>query len=274
MSSRAAALYERRRTLGLLVARDLKVRYAESVLGYVWTVLEPLLMALTYWFVFTKIFTGRHVGAQPYILFLIIGLLAWNWLNGVVIDSAKALSAEAKIVRSSNLVREIWVLRIVLSKFVEFVFALPVVLIFAAAYHHRIGFGHALYHNGPYISWYVLAFPLGIVLQFVLLTGVALVLAPLSVLFNDVQRMVRILLRIGFYASPVIYGALNVPEAVKPFFALNPLSGIFELYRAAFFPSQFVGWRYVATAAVISAGTLAFGTWVFRRLEGTVLKEI
>ena len=274
MTSRVAAVVDRRRTLWLLVSRDLKVRYADSVLGYLWTVLDPLMMALVYWFVFTKIFTGRDVGAEPYILFLLMGLLPWNWTNGVMNDAARALTAEAKIVRSSNLVREIWVVRIVVSKYMEFLFSLPVLLLFMLLYHDQIGIGSPVEPGGGYLSWRVLGVPIAMTIQFVLLIGVGMLLAPLTVLFNDVQRLVRIFLRVLFYFSPVIYGTENVPAAVRSFFAFNPLTGIFELYRVALFPSQFAGWRFVAVSAAVSVGIFVLGAWVFRRLEGLVLKEI
>lgn len=251
-----------RGVLRLLVARDLKVRYADSFLGYLWTILDPLALALVYWFVFGVIFQARgSIGAQPYILFLIVGLLPWNWAFGSITDATKALTAEAKIVRSSSLPRELWVMRVVASKWVEFVLALPVVVLFMAIF--RVG-----------LSWYALAIPLAMLIQAVFLLGVALILAPATVLVNDLQRVVRIWLRVYFYLTPVIYGITNVPAAVRPFFSLNPLTGVLELYRAALFPSEFGGWGQVGIAAGMSLLVLVIGIVVFRRLERPVLKEI
>src|SRR3954470_14729455 len=104
--ARPAALWQRRRAVRLLVARDLKVRYASSALGYLWSILEPLLLAGIYWFIFTQVFT-RTVGAEPYIVFLLAGLLPWTWFNGAVTDAARALHTEAKLVRSTNVPREV-----------------------------------------------------------------------------------------------------------------------------------------------------------------------
>lgn len=264
MLTRVRSIVARRQVLQLLVSRDLKVKYADSALGYLWSVLDPLMMAAVYWFVFTVIFT-RGVGQEPYILFLLLGMLPWNWASGVINDSTKALTADAKLVRSSNLMREVWVLRVVGSKGMEFLLSLPVVLLFVL-----------IYRQTP--SWYVLAFPLAIVLQAMFLVGVALALAPVTVLFTDVQRLVRIVTRVLFYLSPVIYGVQDVynraPEWVHFLYVLNPLSGIFDLYRASFFPGHFAGWTEVGVAAVVSAGFLMLGTAVFARLEGRVLKEI
>src|SRR3954447_14153488 len=130
LAARVRALLEHRRILWLLVRRDLKVRYASSALGYVWTVLDPFMMILIYWFVFSFIFRGRSVGEEPYILYLAFGQLAWQWFNGCVNDCTRALTSETRLVRSTRLPREIWVLKVVLSKGLEYIFSLPVIGIF------------------------------------------------------------------------------------------------------------------------------------------------
>jgi ABC-2 type transport system permease protein len=257
--ARVAAVWRRRRAVRLLVARDLKVRYASSALGYVWSVLEPLLMAGVYWFVFTRVF-DRSVGEDPYIVFLLAGLLPWTWFNATVGDTAKALHSEAKLVRSTNVPREIWVLRVVLSKGVEFLLSLPVLLFFALV-------------TGASIGWQILLLVPAALLMATLLLGLGLLLAPLVVLVPDLERIVRIALRIGFYASPVVFAVPDVPGRGAALFALNPLSGVFELCRAGFFPGH-VNWVHVGLAACISLLVLLVGWTVFARLERTVLKEI
>ncbi len=266
MLTRVRSVVARRQILALLIARDLKLKYAKSALGYFWSVLEPLLMVGVYWFVFTRIFP-RSVGQAPYVLFLVLGLLPWYWASGVINDSSRAFTRDARLVRSSNLSREIWVLRVVGSKAVEFLFSLPVALLFVV-----------IYQASP--SAYLWAWPLAMLLQAVFLVGVGLILAPLTVLYNDIERLIRVLSRILFYLSPVIYGVQDVqtrdtvPEWLQRIYVLNPLSGIFDLYRAAFFPKFFAGWHEVGVAAVVSIGVLVAGMIVFRRLEGAVLKEV
>jgi ABC-2 type transport system permease protein len=263
-ASRLRTLWGNRRVLQLLVSRDLKVKYADSVLGYFWTILEPLMMAGVYWFVFTQLMT-RTLGEDPYIVFLLCAMLPWQWTNAALRASMKALSKDAKLVRSTNLPREIWILRTVGSKFSEFIFAIPVLVFFAVI-------------NKAELSWYVVFFPLAVLLQFVLLIGAGLALAPLAVLYGDVERLMRIVTRLLFYFSPVIYGVHDVQDklggVVADLYILNPLAGIFDLYRTAFFPDEWAGWDAVAVSAVISVAFFVVGATIFRRLEGTVLKEI
>jgi len=248
-----------RHSLWLLTTRDLKVRYSTSALGYLWSVLDPLLMAAIYWFVFTVIF-HRLVGTQPYIVFLLAALLPWMWFNGAVSDTTRAFLREARLIRSTRIPRTIWVNRLVLSKGIEFLLSLPVLALFAIVFGAPAGPGLAL-------------FPLGIVLQAVLTVGIGLIVAPLVVFFRDLERAVKLVLRFLFYASPVVYGTMNLPEGLRFWAAFNPLSGIFGLYRAGFFPNE-LDWFHVGVSAVISVLFLVVGLWVFRRCVRSVLKEI
>ncbi|WOQ68802.1 ABC transporter permease [Microbacterium limosum] len=245
--------------LWLLSARDLKVRYATSALGYLWSILDPLVMSAIYWFVFTQVFQ-RSVGEDPYIVFLITALLPWVWFNTAVGDFTRAFNKDAKLVRSTAIPRSIWVGRIVLSKGIEFLFSLPVLAIFAIV-------------SGAAVGWGILLFPLAVALQVSLLVGLGLIVAPLCVLYSDLERTTKLILRALFYASPIIYSVGDLPGIFPQLAAFNPLSGIFILYRAAFFPDQWDTFA-VAVGAAMSILFLLLGLVVFRALERPVLKEL
>ncbi|KXC04656.1 MULTISPECIES: ABC transporter permease [Microbacterium] len=247
-------------SLWLLSARDLRVRYATSALGYLWSVLDPLVMSAIYWFVFTQVFQRGDIGAQPYIVFLLSGLLPWVWFNAAVGDLTRAFNKDARLVRSTAIPRSIWVNRIVLSKGVEFVFSLPVLVLFAV-------------FSGVTVGWGLLLFPVAVALQAILLVGLGLLVAPLCVLWGDLERTTRLILRALFYASPIIYGVNDLPGIFRDLALLNPLSGIFTLYRVGLFPGE-ADVTAVLVAAVVSLGILALGVVVFRRLEPAVLKEL
>jgi len=248
-----------RQSLWLLTSRDLRVRYTTSVLGYVWSVLDPLVMAVIYWFVFTQI-VDRTIGNEPYIVFLLAGLLPWMWFNGAVGDMTRAFIKDAKLVRSTRIPRTVWVTRIVLSKGIEFLAAIPVIVIFAIIFGAQPTIG-------------VLWLPLAILLQAVLTVGLGLIIAPLVVFFRDLERAVKLVLRFLFYASPIIYGLSDLPDGLDTWAAFNPLAGIISLYRASFFPDQVDAFA-VTIAAVMSLAFLAIGALVFRRMIRAVLKEV
>ena len=262
--SKVGIIWSRRRILLLLVGRDLKVKYAGSALGYFWSVLEPLMLAGIYWFIFTQLIS-RRLGEAPYVVFLLCGVLPWQFFNASLRSSMKALTKDAKLVRSTNLPREIWVLRTVGSKMAEFLFSLPVIALFAIL-------------TGAHLTWYVVFFPLALLIQVVLLIGFGLILAPLSVLYSDIGRVLPIILRLMFYFSPILYGLHDVNKRFPPMaakiFSFNPLAGIFDLYRTAFFNDQWAGWGAVLISSVWAVAIMAIGIYIFPRLEGTVLKEI
>ncbi|HWM16203.1 MAG TPA: ABC transporter permease [Microbacterium sp.] len=252
-------------SLWILSARDLRVRYATSALGYLWSVLDPLVMSLIYWFVFTQVFQ-RTVGQEPYIVFLITALLPWVWFNAAVSDFTRAFSKDARLVRSTSIPRSIWVNRIVLSKGIEFLCSLPVLAGFVIV--------AAFTSSAPVqLNWGLLLFPVAVALQTVLLVGLGLLVAPLCVLYSDLERTTKLILRVLFYASPIIYSVGDLPGVFAELAAFNPLSGIFTLYRVGFFPDVWDTFA-VVIGAVMSVAFLGLGILVFRRLERPVLKEL
>ncbi|MGM7672178.1 ABC transporter permease [Microbacterium sp. A93] len=255
-------------SLWLLSARDLKVRYSTSFLGYLWSVLDPLVMSAIYWFVFTQVFK-RDVGEDPYIIFLITALLPWVWFNSSVLDFTKAFKRDSRLVRSTNIPRTIWVNRIVLSKGMEFLFSLPVLALFVI--------GNALIETDPdkvvHIGWGILWFPVAMLLQVILLVGLGMLVAPLCALYTDLERTTGLILRALFYATPIIYSVSNLPGPFETIGSFNPLAGIFTLYRMAFFPDL---WNLstVLISVVMTLVIFVLGSWVFRVLERPVLKEL
>ena len=244
----------------LLTLRDLRVRYSTSLLGYFWSILDPLIMAGIYWFVFTQIF-DRPVGEEPYIVFLLTALLPWMWFNGAVSDCTRAYTKEAKLIRSTKIPRTIWVSSLVSSKGIEFLASIPVLAIFAIA-------------TSAELHWEAAYSLLAVVMQLVLTVGIGLIVAPLVVFFRDLERATKLALRFLFYASPIIYGLPDLQKLGLDFWAaFNPLSGIFSLYRSAFFPDQ-LDWFAVAVSAMMSLAILGLGILIFKRTEHAVLKAI
>jgi ABC-2 type transport system permease protein len=154
------------------------------------------------------------------------------------------------------------VLKVVLSKGLEYLFSLPVIVIFMIANH-----------KAP--TWHVVFFPLGLVLQVVLLTGIGLLVSAATVLVRDLARVVRIVLRMAFYATPILYSVRSIrSDVIRELYALNPLTGILDLYRASVFSAEMASARAIGLSAAISLLMLVIGAAVFARLESSVLKEL
>jgi len=246
--------------LRILIYRDLQIRYAGTWLGYLWTLLDPLAMAFIYWLVFTQIIGAKNIGEQPYILFLLTGILSWTWFNGSVTDSARSLVVESKMVRSIAIPRYLWVIKSIGAKGTEFLLAFPILIIITLITQAKVNFE---------ILWILFA----IVLQFLLLSGIGLILAPLTVLARDTSNLLRILLRMMFYLTPIIYGISDIPEKYQILSYFNPMTGIISMYRAGFWAEPNLV-TAVIFSTIISVSIFIIGVVFFKRIEKTVLKEV
>ncbi|MFC4560600.1 ABC transporter permease [Nocardiopsis mangrovi] len=275
MASRALAVWQNRKVVSLLVRRDLKVKYQKSVLGYAWSMLEPLAMAGVYFFVFGLVFnTNRGVPGGDdapggYMLFLISGLLPWLWFSVALNEAPKALISHAKLITTMKVPREIFPVAVVSSKFVDYLFTWPVLLMFVFALGGRTSAGGLL-----------LWLPLALIVQFAFSLGITLLLASVNVLVRDVERVVRILNRVLFYASAIIIPSSLVldsetfPDWFKTLYQLNPLLGIFKMHHAVWYPADAPN-AFTLVASIGGAVlTLVIGYATFRRLETSVLKEL
>jgi ABC-2 type transport system permease protein len=267
VTSGVVAVWGHRNVLRLLVQRDLTVKYQQSVLGYFWSLIEPLAMGLIYWFVFGVLYGAKESpDGPPYAMFILSGIFAWMWMSTAMSEATGALTGQARLITTMKVPREVFPIGRVLGRFAEFIAGLPILV------------GAALLLGAPF-TWYMLALPLAIVMQGALLIGLSLLLSSWNVLLRDVERFVRLAQRVLFYAAPIIYPlalvhSADVPEWVKVVYEINPLTGIFQLHHAAWgYPSEF-SWTLTAISAAGCLITLVGGWWVFRRLEPAVLKEL
>jgi ABC-2 type transport system permease protein len=114
-----------------------------------------------------------------------------------------------------------------------------------------------------------------LVLQTVLLTGLGLLVASVTVLVRDLARVVRIVLRMAFYATPILYSVRSIKsDVIRELYAINPLTGILDLYRASVFSAEMASWRAIGISTLVSLVILAIGARAFTRLESPVLKEL
>ena len=252
--------WEHRRVLRMLVLRDLQRQYTKFRLGYLWTLLEPLGMALVMWFVFTQLLGSSNLGLQPYFLFLTVAILPWWWFSRGVSGAARVFRRNPAILRLSLLPTRIWVLRVVLVSMAEYLLSLPLILI--AMLVTRTA-------PGPLI----VLFPVAIIVQFFLMYGLAMMIAAGAAVIPDLARIVRIVLRATFYLSPILYSIANIPAGAQVLAAFNPLVGVLGLYRIGFWPTEIESLPNYGISIGITAAIFIAGSVVFHRLEGRILKE-
>ncbi len=268
MTSSVVAVWTHRDVLRLLVRRDLTVKYQQSIMGYLWSLIEPLGMALIYYFVFGVLY-GDRIGPDhgpAYAMFILSGIFPWMWFNSAIGEATHALTGQSRLITTIKVPREVFPIGRVIGRFAEYLAGLPVLVV------------AALIFGAPF-GWYLLSLPLALILQAALLTGLALLLASTNVLLRDVERLIRLAQRILFYTAPIIYPfekvkQADMPEWLKMAYQANPLVGIFQLHHAAWYPEEFPSIGLLLATAAGCLIVLLAGWWVFRRLERQVLKEL
>jgi ABC-2 type transport system permease protein len=254
---RLGDIWDRRDVLRMLTDRGLRQKYAGSVLGYAWSLLEPALLIVTY-FLLLKIFK-RNVPMYP--LFIASAILPWQWFASTVLSSTGTLRQNARLITSIALPREIYPLADVLVKTVEFVLSLPLLIVVAWIY-------------GVRPSPYVFAIPLVFVLELMICVGIALLISSLNTVVRDIQRGIGLVVRMMFYLVPALYPLSRLSPAAQRLVSYNPMTGILEVSRAVWFPSYWTGWRPVYFSVIGAVVILVAGFAVFSRVERTVLKEL
>jgi ABC-2 type transport system permease protein len=276
VASRTLAVWEHRRVVGLLVRRDLKVKYQQSVLGYAWTMLEPLALTMVYFFVFGVILqANRGMPTDEYggfLLFLVAGILPWTTFGAILGEAPRAMITHSKLITTMKVPREIFPTATVGTKFIEYLLTWPVLLVFVVVLGGR-----------PSVMGVFVWLPLAVVLTFMFGLGLTLFLSSVNVLLRDVERLTRIATRLLFYGSAILFPASmvltaeSVPDWLKTLYQLNPLLGIFQMHRAVWFAGfgELTPTTLALCSSVIgSILMLIIGYWTFRRLEMSVLKEL
>ncbi|MDD2822988.1 MAG: ABC transporter permease [Candidatus Daviesbacteria bacterium] len=208
-----------------LTQRSIKARYKQSIIGYAWVLINPLAQLLVYTFVFSVIFKFP-TNNIPYPVFLFAGLLPWIYMQNVLASATTSLVDNADLIRKVYFPREILIYSVVLSKTVDFVFALSLLFIFMVVYHIPIGL----------TTLYII--PLFII-QIILMSGLSLFFSTFNLFYRDIQYLVTLLLLLWTYLTPVVYALSLVPEKYISIYKLNPMVGIIEGYRSALFNLAF-----------------------------------
>ena len=255
-------LLRHRALIGVLVARELKARYRGSVLGYFWSLLNPLLMLAVYAVVFTLVFPGRSSATSPYAVFLFCGLLPWNWLASSLTDAAASLVVHGPLLKKVLFPAEVLPAVAVLSQGVHFLLALPVLL--AALLLGAAG----LFGKPVPVTAALVQVPALLLLEGLFVLGLGLFLAALTVHFRDVKDLLQTVLSVLFFATPILYTLKDLPKGrATGLLALNPLAPLFSGWHDALFYGRFSPPGTWAATAGISIVAFAIGWAFFDRLR-------
>jgi ABC-type polysaccharide/polyol phosphate export permease len=262
------SLWHYRYALRNLVAYDLKVRYKKSVLGFLWSLINPLVLILTFLVVFKYLWGNKE---PNYTVKLFTTILAWRFFSGAVLDGAKSVATRLALVKRVSFPRIVLPATKLISNFVDFVLALGVLAVFFAAARVTV--------NWPYLPLAVLALVTQIVFSF----GLMLLLAGASVFYSDVEFVAGNVLQMLFFLSPVLYSPKlvtehSMPQALKTIYFLNPVAPWMMAYSSLLPEQEPTGllpayYTFLGISVALALVTLVVGVLVFRRIEPSFAKE-
>ncbi|MCK4763209.1 MAG: ABC transporter permease [Candidatus Aminicenantes bacterium] len=274
MIKKLKELLKYRQLIVTLVSRELKARYRGTVLGFLWSFANPLLLLLVYSVVFGVILpqsSGRiedvHIKGINYSIFLFTGLLPWIWFASSMLDSANVLFVHGNLIKKIRFPIEVLPIMNVLTNMVHFLLGLPILVLFILFFGKDFS-----------LTWWVFFFPVAVLVQFVFTMGLCFLVSALTVHFRDLRDILANLLTLWFFATPIIYPFMNPMVQEKKGFVtallLNPMTHIIEAYQYTFFFGSLPHWKKIPVTLVVGLFLFYVGYLIFDRLRDTFVEEV
>ncbi len=236
-----------------LVWRDVKTRYAQSILGVGWAVIQPLFTMVVFTIVFGNLAKVDSEGL-PYAIFSYTALVPWTYFSGSLSSSSSSLLSARGMISKVYYPRLVIPVAPVLSKLIDFGIALLIL------------FGLMLWFRVSPTIW-ALSLPLLILIMMLTATGMGMWLTALAIQYRDINYATGFFVTLFMYASPVVYAASSVPEQYRTWYALNPMAGVIEGFRSALLGSNPMPWEMIGIGAGVSLLLFVSGALYFRRME-------
>lgn len=259
MTERIKEIYDYREMIFSLVKRDLKGRYKGSVLGFLWTFLNPLFQLAVYTMVFSIIMRS---GIKDYYLFLFVALIPWIFFSTSLTGGASCILSQQDMVKKIYFPREVLPISYVTSQFVNMV--LSFIVIFFAL-------GCARYTLRPFA---VLCLPVIMAVEYLLALGLTMIMSAVTVYFRDMEYILGIFTMAWQFLTPVMYSLEQVPEEYRWIFFVNPMTYIITAYRDVLYNGALPKLDTLLPAAGLGIAALVIGWGVFCRLQRHFAEEL
>ncbi len=260
-------IWSRRRLTRYLVSADLSKHGADTILGNIWWILDPLLQMGVY-VIFVTLLVGGRGTIEDYPLFVFAAILPWKWFSSAIGDAILSVVARERIIKQVHFPKIVLPVSATVSGIVNFAFGLiPLALLMLLFYRDRL-------------SWTLLLIPVVAAVQFVFTLALSILVSAINVFYRDVGNVSRHILRLWFYLSPALYSVeqVNRLAATHPevglVFGLNPFTILFEAYRAVIYDDVPPNWLGLAVLVLVSLLLLGACTYVFKRMEPAFAKVL
>lgn len=235
-----------------LVWRDIKVLYAQTILGFSWAILNPLIQIIIFTIVFGKIAKLSTEGF-PYFLFSTVAIIPWTYMSQALTNSSQSLIVGKAMLGKIYFPRLIFPITPVLSRLVDFGISI-IILLLVIVYYRVIP------------TWNLIAFPLFLILMILIPSGMGMWFSALAIRFRDVNHAMPFIIRMLIYTAPIVYSASSIPEAYRFLYSFNPIVGVIEGFRACLLGTP-IPWNYVWPGYITAFIIFISGTFYFKRIE-------
>jgi lipopolysaccharide transport system permease protein len=279
MIGKLKELLKYRQLITTLVVRELKARYRGTVFGFFWSFLNPLLLLTVYSIVFGIILPGSSGRLESpelanitlkgidYAIFLFTGLLPWLWFNSSILESSNVLFVHGNLIKKIQFPIEVLPIMVVLTNLMHFLFGVPILILLILILGKTIT-----------LSWWVLFFPVAVMVQIVFVMGLSFLVSALTVHFRDLKDILTNLLTLWFFATPIIYAFMskNIQDhkALVTLLSLNPMTHIIEAYHYTFIFGSLPHWKKLPVTFLVGLLFFYLGYLLFDKLRDTFVEEV
>lgn len=246
-------LFEYKDLLYFLSIRGIKAKYAQSILGVSWAVIQPLFSTLVFTVVFGNIAKVSSDGV-PYFLFSLVGMVPWNYFSGTLTDASSSLISNSSMISKVYFPRLVLPLSAAISKVLDFVIGLLLMGIFLV-----------IYRMVP--SWEIVFLPFLVLSLLMASLGIGMLLSAMAVQYRDVKHAMTFGVQLLMYVAPVVYPTSNVPDQFQSIYAINPMVGVIEGFRSIFLATQPFPWIWFVESLITSSLLFIIGALYFSRME-------
>jgi homopolymeric O-antigen transport system permease protein len=235
-----------------LVWRDIKVLYAQTILGFAWAILNPVIQILIFTIIFGYV-AELSTDGIPYVLFSTVAIIPWTYMSESMNASSQSLVNQQHMLGKVYFPRVIFPVTPILAKLVDFSISLIIVV------------GVMIYYQvAP--TWNLVYLPFLVLLMMIIPAGIGMSLSALAIRYRDVNFAMPFVIRMLIYSAPILYTASSIPEQYRFFYSLNPIVAVVEGYRACLLGTP-MPWEFIFPGTVVAILLLLFALFYFKKME-------
>ena len=246
-------LFEYRDLFLSMVWRDVKVLYAQTILGFLWAIIQPLAQIILFTIVFGRVAKVPTEGI-PYVLFATTAIIPWTYMSQAMTQASQSLVTGAGMIDKIYFPRLIFPMTPVLARLIDFVLSFLIIIALAP-----------FYDITP--SAQLLYFPLFMLVMIVTVAGIGMWISALAIRFRDVRHAMPFVIRMLMFTAPIVYSSASISDKYRFIYSLNPIVAVIEGFRASMLGLP-IPWPYIWPGSLVSIVILLSGAYYFKRMEG------